>query len=141
MTIYAITEGPRAAVKFGYTKRAHPGRRKSALQLSNPRKLVLLWHGPGELEDEAALHALLAPSRASGEWFHRTDLVTLALIVLPLIGVRGLIDLGRDGLLTFVPVSGRFPSRFDKGAAVIMANWWALTPKGQTYWPEWETGA
>ena len=134
-----VSRWTRGPIKFGYTKRATPGRRISSLQTSVPRKLIRLWFGEGTPSDEAGIHAILAPSRAKGEWFNYTDLTRLAVIVLPIIGAQGLVDLGREGLLTFVPVSGRWPPRYQRLLPPPFSpNFWALTPKGGVYWPDWD---
>lgn len=146
MTIYAVRDPATRAVKIGYTARRHPGRRISSLQMSSPRKFKLEWFGPGERQDEAGLHALLAPCRAKGEWFDACDLLTLALIVLPVIGARGLIELGRDGLLTFVPIpespferNRRRTRTVREQPRVNMPAWYNLRPysAADPYWPKW----
>lgn len=122
MTIYVVRDPKTDAVKIGYTKRSDPGRRISDLQLSTPRKLRQEWYGAGTRDDEAALHRYLRHARVSGEWFDGNDsAVRLALVLLPMLGIGGLLATSYEQLATFVPIAEPFKP-------------WLIN-EGEEYWP------
>jgi len=104
------------------------------LQVGAPGRLALIWCGAGGRDEEREMHDLLEPAHLRGEWFsNQSPVVNLALVVLPVIGARGLIELGRDGLLTFVP----------NHRQIRMVNFCGLAHHarkryaGGNYWPPW----
>ena len=77
-TIYFIAEGPisgrhtKLNVKVGFTTGKVQGGEKSrmyALQIANPRELVLIGTLRGDRAKEKRLHKFLAPLHIRGEWY------------------------------------------------------------------------
>ncbi|WP_168200871.1 GIY-YIG nuclease family protein [Allokutzneria sp. NRRL B-24872] len=65
--VYVIAQVGTTRVKIGYTRNV--ARRLKGLQTSNPYKLEVLWHAPGDMRLEEALHKKFAKRRTQGEWF------------------------------------------------------------------------
>lgn len=74
--IYFVRSEPTGCIKIGIS--CGPNKRLSELQVGNPVRLELLGVRPGGEPDESRLHAELADDRATGEWFHPTASVLLA---------------------------------------------------------------
>lgn len=63
--IYVVFDGDAAKIGIG----REPHKRAAALQVGNPRQLILYASAPGNAELETLLHELLAKWQIRGEWF------------------------------------------------------------------------
>ena len=127
--IYVLETDARGPIKIGFTSKSVP-RRRRALQTGQPMPLRVAWYGPGTILDEQRIHHLLAPSRLEGEWFARTDIVRIALDLLPIYGAEWVGKLETNMLLTFVPT---------RGCGVPLWHMIGHYPPRETYWPEWSS--
>lgn len=76
--IYVIGSPSGGPVKIGVS--IHPERRLQSIQTGNPRKLAILWTGPGDQAEEQRLHRQFADFRVAGEWFDFGGLDAVAMV-------------------------------------------------------------
>jgi hypothetical protein len=131
--VYVLFDHSVRAYKIGFTTRTAK-RRLREMRTGHPGAIDIVWQGAGTPADEAALHALLAPSWLSGEWFASTGIVRVAVALLCEYGARFVGEMQINQLKTFIPV-GRASIRLPRFQNIQPLSAWG----SGGYWPEWST--
>ena len=107
--IYFIYDSSNDCIKIGFTANEDLNYRLSSLQTGNPRRLILLGHIHGTIEQEKELHKEYANLKTCGgsEWFYCSDV--LAIKIKELLG--GTEAASINPIVNIIPSNGCFISK------------------------------